>query len=94
MFKTAILIPALEPDDKLLRFLNALTDLGLTRIVLVDDGSSGAAQHIFKKAEQLGAAVIHHDSNRGKGAAIKTGIQFLSEQADPPENLSDMRPCF
>ena len=38
MKKVAILIPAYEPDDKLVRLVEALHPLG-THLVVVDDGS-------------------------------------------------------
>lgn len=41
------------------------------RVVVVDDGSSDGTG---ERAALAGATVIRHDVNRGKGAAIRTGI--------------------
>jgi glycosyltransferase involved in cell wall biosynthesis len=44
----------------------------LDRVIVVDDGSADRTATI---AEAAGAEVIRHPSNRGKGAAIKTGLK-------------------
>ncbi len=41
-------------------------------VLVVDDGSDDATAEI---AEEAGASVVSHESNRGKGAAIKTLIE-------------------
>ena len=46
----------------------------LDRVLVVDDGSSDATS---SEAKQAGAEVIRHDLNRGKGAAIKSGLREL-----------------
>ena len=69
-----ILIPALEPDDKLLKLIHGLQEYGFYRIVIVNDGSSSSYEHIFTSAKEAGCTVCTHDINLGKGAAIKTGI--------------------
>jgi glycosyltransferase involved in cell wall biosynthesis len=43
----------------------------LDRVIVVDDGSGDGTAAL---AEAAGAEVIRHRSNRGKGAAIKTGL--------------------
>ena len=43
-------------------------------VVVVDDGSSDATAQI---AENAGALVIKHPVNRGKGAALRTGFQYV-----------------
>ena len=43
-------------------------------VLVVDDGSSDATS---AEAARAGAKVIRHDVNRGKGAAIKTGLREL-----------------
>lgn len=43
-------------------------------VVVVDDGSTDETAAI---AERAGATVVRHETNRGKGAAIRTGIERL-----------------
>lgn len=45
-------------------------------VVVVDDGSS---DQTATEAEAAGARVLRHDGNRGKGAAIQTGLRYLQE---------------
>jgi glycosyltransferase involved in cell wall biosynthesis len=42
------------------------------RVIVVDDGSDDATA---ARAEEAGAQVIRHDVNRGKGAAVQTGLR-------------------
>src|SRR5699024_4084491 len=70
----ALVIPALEPDGRLPALLRALGPDWSGPAVVVDDGSSAAAQPYFAEAERLGATVLRHPANRGKGAALKTAF--------------------
>ena len=38
--RTAVVIPAYKPDDRLPPYVQALKDAGIGRIVVVDDGST------------------------------------------------------
>ncbi len=73
-----ILIPSLEPDDRLPAYITRLAESGFGHIVVVDDGSSAEYQPIFNTIESLpGTTVLHHDVNHGKGVALKTGYQYI-----------------
>ena len=75
-----ILIPSLEPDDRLPAYIRRLADNGFRRIVVVDDGSSEPYQPVFQAVEQVpGTTVLHHEVNRGKGVALKTGYRYIME---------------
>jgi len=74
----AVIIPALNPDERLVSLVNELQSLEQRCIVVIDDGSNEESQIIFRRLETLGCLVSHHTSNLGKGEAIKTGIRMLS----------------
>ena len=74
----AIIIPALNPDKRLVALVNELHSLGQRHIVVVDDGSDAGCQPIFHRLEAGGCVVCHHTANLGKGEAIKTGIRVVS----------------
>ena len=69
-----VIIPALDPDEKLLSLVSRLRGEGLS-VVVVDDGSRPEHGSIFRQAEKEGCIVVHHPKNLGKGAAIKTGVR-------------------
>ena len=76
--KAVILIPSLEPDERLPAYIQKLSESGFGHIVVVDDGSSEAYQPIFKEVEGVDRAVVlHHDVNHGKGVALKTGYKYI-----------------
>ncbi len=75
-----ILIPAFEPDEKLLPFVEALRQQGY-QVLVVDDGSGVGYVQIFHEVSQQ-TMILTHEVNRGKGAALRTGLGFLQEVPD------------
>jgi len=72
-----IIIPSLEPDDKLVPYINELISAGIKKIIVVNDGSSKKCDYIFNEISNIDECdVLTHEVNRGKGAAIKTAISF------------------
>ncbi|MFS0917770.1 glycosyltransferase [Brevibacillus sp. 179-C 1.1 NHS] len=80
--ETIILIPSLEPDDRLLSYVQQLRKYGLMNIIIVDDGSDEEYQSIFRELGENGCIILRHTKNQGKGAALKTGFQYIEEQFD------------
>ncbi|HIS93609.1 MAG TPA: glycosyltransferase family 2 protein [Candidatus Alectryocaccomicrobium excrementavium] len=75
---TAVVIPAYKPDESLLDLLRALRERAfIGRIVVVDDGSGPEYEPIFAQVSAL-CSLERHAQNRGKGAAIRTGLKTLS----------------
>jgi glycosyltransferase involved in cell wall biosynthesis len=74
-----IIIPALNPDERLISLVRELLSQGQTHILVVDDGSDMHSQEVFRCLEKLGCLVCHQDSNKGKGEALKTGIQLSKD---------------
>lgn len=77
MQKTTVVIPAYEPDKKTETLVQAL--IGRIPVLVVDDGSGGAYSGIFQAIEDMGAVVLHHTQNLGKGAALKTAFEYLQK---------------
>ena len=75
-----VLIPAYNPDEKLLALLPKLKER-FSRIVIVDDGSV-TGREIFPQAEKYVEKILVHERNRGKGAALKTGFAYIGDSAD------------
>lgn len=72
----AVLIPAYKPDERLIALVDELRAEGFTRIVAVDDGGGAQFRPIFDALAGK-AEVLVHEVNRGKGAALKTGIAHI-----------------
>jgi glycosyltransferase involved in cell wall biosynthesis len=74
----AYLIPAYQASRSLKRVLDDLRahDPEGARLV-VDDGSNDGTGDVARAA---GIDVVTHDSNRGKGMALKTGFAWLAER--------------
>lgn len=78
-----IIIPSLEPDDKLVPYINGLLSAGIRKIIVVNDGSSKNCDDIFTTISNIDAChVLTHQVNLGKGAAIKTALNFYRENCE------------
>lgn len=75
----AVLIPSLDPNERLGTLVSALRQRGVTQLVVIDDGSAARTQPIFDLCASLGCIVVHHDRNRGKGEALRTGLRAARE---------------
>ena len=73
----AVLIPACQPDGKLVQVVEALRG-DFPHIVVVDDGSAGCDE-TFAAIRNRVEALLVHPENRGKGAALKTGFAWIRE---------------
>ena len=72
-----ILIPAYKPDQSLVRLARALRKQDpAAEILVIDDESGSAYAPIFTELRIDGVTVQTHPANRGKGAALRTGIAW------------------
>ncbi|HEV2201772.1 MAG TPA: bifunctional glycosyltransferase family 2/GtrA family protein [Bryobacteraceae bacterium] len=72
-----ILIPAYRPGAPLLALISDLLDRGAEFILVVDDGSGPEFAEFFRGIAVLERVhVLHHATNLGKGAALKTGLGY------------------
>lgn len=72
---TPVVIPSLEPDERLPVLLAELKQAGVQNILLVNDGSGPQYDGVFRRAqEEFGCTVLRHAVNLGKGRALKTAF--------------------
>ena len=77
--KYIILIPAYEPDSKLLKLLREINHK--YPVIVVNDGSSKAYQDIFNEVKNY-AHLLSYSKNMGKGYALKTGLNYIEDTYD------------
>lgn len=75
MEKNIALIPAYNPDYKLINLIAELINNKFV-IVVVNDGSNNDSLDIFNTIRDK-CILIDHEVNKGKGVALKTGLQFI-----------------
>lgn len=73
-----ILIPAFQPDRRLVTLVEELRDAdpSLT-VLLVDDGSGPDFAPLFSEARERGAELMGTPANHGKGHALKLGFRHV-----------------
>lgn len=78
--KIAVIIPALDPDERMVTLVDELHKDGFTNIILVDDGSTIPNRQYFKKCkEAYDVKIIRHVVNFGKGIALKSAFNYILE---------------
>lgn len=78
--KPVIIIPTLNPDKSLINLVQNLKKSNL-QIVIINDGSKKECDDIFQTLKlRFQCDICTHTKNMGKGAAIKTGIRYVSQR--------------
>lgn len=75
--KIVALIPAYNPPEHLVALVRSLAVSEFSHIIVVNDGSLATSESIFQEIEEIGnVTLIRHAVNLGKGAALKTGLNY------------------
>jgi len=85
--RVAVVIPAKDESRRIAATVRAARAIPHVDLVLVvDDGSEDATQHVAREA---GAVVVRHSHNRGKAAAMETGaaVVAMRDVEDGPPRL-------
>ena len=71
-------IPALNPQEQLLEYVQQLYTQGIESVVVVNDGSDEKYDWIFKKLDEKSfCQVLSNEKNEGKGYSLKKGFQYV-----------------
>ncbi len=74
-----VLIPAYEPDERMVELVEVLHTAG-HRMIVVDDGSGEAYAELFRRVEDRGVEVLHEPENVGKATALRTGLAHIARR--------------
>ena len=79
--KISVVLPSLDPDEKLVAVIDGLLEYGFSDIILVNDGSKPENLHYFEDAAAQHPEIhlLHHEVNKGKGAALKNAFRWFLE---------------
>ncbi|CAJ1187660.1 bifunctional glycosyltransferase family 2/GtrA family protein [Companilactobacillus nantensis] len=95
--KIDVVIPALNPDDKLIQLISEITSTVtllniIKQIIIVDDGSDKLHKNIFNELtlHYPELTILHHPTNRGKGAALKTAFSYIQNHLSDVDGVATM----
>jgi glycosyltransferase involved in cell wall biosynthesis len=76
--RCCVIVPAYQAEANVAEVVADLKrELPGMMVIVVDDGSRDATARC---AEEAGAAVVRHRNNRGKGVALRTGLERAAEE--------------
>jgi glycosyltransferase involved in cell wall biosynthesis len=100
MFSACVVIPVYNHEHAIGAVVASIRAQGLP-VLLVDDGCSLAcAQELQRLSEMADVTLLRHETNRGKGAAVTTGLRAAGKlgfthavqiDADGQHTLGDVR---
>ncbi|RME73911.1 MAG: glycosyltransferase family 2 protein [Chloroflexi bacterium] len=80
--KLSVIIPVYNEEATLEEIIRRVRATGLVdEIIVVDDGSTDRSPEILARLEHSGSPplrIFRHERNRGKGAAIRTGLSAVT----------------
>lgn len=80
VFAPCVVIPVYNHEHAIGAVVGGIRAQGLP-LVLVDDGSSPACADVLRRlSASVDAILVRHDRNRGKGAAVRTGLYAARER--------------
>ena len=87
--KTVVLIPSLNPDKDLVKYVKKLVNSNsLIEVIVVNDGSRKELKGIFDEIEKIKRCVVLTNViNLGKGRVLKNGLNyFINNYSEDEEN--------
>ncbi len=81
--KVYAIVPAYNEEKNIEAVVSKLINIGIAPLV-IDDASTDRTEAVAKR---MGVEVVRHAVNKGKGEAIKTGIEFLLNEHPDVEHV-------
>jgi len=78
--KLSVIIPVYNEEATLAEVLRRVHEVGVHEIVAVDDGSTDSSRTVLQDSSSAipELKVVRHETNRGKGAAIRTALGHVT----------------
>ena len=79
--KLSVIVPVFDERNTVVEIVRRMRAVDLPvdlEIVIVDDGSTDGTRDVLRQLADSTVRVITHDANRGKGAAIRSGLAHVS----------------
>lgn len=77
----SVIVPVFNEAKTIRSILQAINSVDIDKeIILVDDGSSDGTADVLRDIKQDNLKVLFHSANKGKGAAIFTGLNSASAE--------------
>ena len=75
----SVILPVYNEAKSIRQILEKINSVNIDKeVIVVDDGSSDGTDRILNEIKFDNLKIIHHTSNRGKGAAFLTGISHAT----------------
>lgn len=101
-----IIIPAYEPDERMLELLRNIRQDGVNnKIIVVNDGSGQEYDYLYDAAEEYDCIVLRNFVNMGKGRALKYAFNYclvncdnllgvVTADSDGQHSVADIKKCI
>ena len=99
-YKLSVIVPVYNEIVTIEAILNEIIAVPITKeIIVVDDGSDDGTREFLHQFEHPDCRIIFHEKNRGKGAAVRTGLEkytgdiVIIQDADleyPPDQYGEL----
>ena len=79
--KLSVIVPVFDERNTVVEIVRRMRAVELPldlEIVIVDDGSTDGTRDVLRQLADSTVRVINHDVNRGKGSAIRTGLEHVT----------------
>jgi len=76
--KISVILPSYNPGNQIISVIKRVIEQGFSDVIIINDGSRDEITPIFDEAAKIdGCTVLRHNENKGKGAALKTGMKYF-----------------